>query len=566
MVVIAGLAFGWEAPAPVWGEPSAAAATPDQSIPVDPESAPETPSSGLGLAEVVAMTLGHNPDILLQAQEVAGKQGAVQQAAGPFSPQLRSGVVKSRSIRPLTMRDRFGMGGRTHLPTTTTNYQIGYERLLRSGLVLRPRIEFTRNDPDLPGLIPENRGEVKFELICPLARGRGANAAPRANEDAARLDLEASRRTLEAAVQRSLFQAIDAYWSYVGSFRRLEIQRAAEDRARRLVEETEQLIKADHSPASERSQVEANLAAKQADRISSENTLRQDRRSLGLLLGIDAAAIEGLGPPLDAFPEPASLSLPVDLPPALVQETLDRRPELAELRLQARSAARLTAGSRSDERPRIDANLTVGYSGLDESNRFAAYFTPLSQRLPGLNVTFQVTADLPLKNDQAIGLRRQREAQEHKLAIALERAERDIRTGLTLAWRSVIDSLHQARCSDIAVRTYQSAVENEKAKLANGMSTLIDLINMEDRLTNALLSDIQARVNLARALNSLQYQAGRLVRRAEEGRPAADRPAPGAPLPPPLPPEVGTARYAVDLEALRTVASATAFPPTEKLP
>ncbi len=474
------------------------------------------PESGLSLAEVVETTLANNPDILIQKSDIRGKEGAVTQAKGSFAPVLNSAITRDHQYQALTRSDSRSLG-KSYVPIANTQYQIAYQRKLRSGTVISPNITFTREEYEIPRANPESRGEISFEIKHPLRRGNGHDSSLSTNEDAARLSLEAGHETLRTTVNRTLFQTLDAFWNYLGSARRLEVLLAAEERAARLAEETETLIKADQRPLSERSQVTANRASKQADRIGAETSLRQNRRALGVLLGLSAEEVGRMPLPLAEFPNPASASLPASFPERLLEQTLQCRPDLLDLRNQRRAAARLTAGSRNDEKPQVDFTMSLGLAGLDENKEFGTFVTPFSKNVKGFHVVVGVQSELPLRNDRATGVRIQREVQEKKLAIQYGKAELDVKTGLDLAWSSVIDSIRQAECSSIAVTTYRQAVENEKEKLANGMSTILDLITMEDRLTNALLSDIQAQVNLARAIASLRYETGTISRK-EGGR------------------------------------------------
>jgi outer membrane protein TolC len=473
---------------------------------------PAEPPPGLDLTTVVQATLRGNPEVLGQQQEIESRRGAVTQARGTFQPVLRTNLIHDQHIRPLTDSDAKALGGRSFLPIKTTNYQVGLERVFRNGTTIRPGIEFSRVDSDIPASDPENRAEVKFDVLHPLARDRGDQGAAVKLEEASRLALEAERFTLHAVVQRALSQSLVTYWSYLGAARRLEILVTAEERAKLLASQTAELIRGDVTPASERSQVEANLAAKQAERIAGETQLRQERRALGLLLGISPEGIETLPVPIATFPD---LDLAAVLPVAtlteeLVQSTLATRPDLASLLLQSEAAARRTAGGRNQERPRIDLNVSVGYSGLDQNSRLTSYVSPFSKQVRGLNAALQIQTELPLKDLTAQGRRQQYEADEAKLEIAADTTIRTIKSGVALALTTVVDSLRQSQCTRLAVDSYRQAVENEKAKLAQGMSTILDLITLEDRLTGTMLAHIQAQVALAQALVVLRFETGTL--------------------------------------------------------
>ncbi|MBF0408545.1 MAG: TolC family protein [Candidatus Riflebacteria bacterium] len=465
-------------------------------------------SAGLTLSEVVCTTLRQNPEIMLQKREISSRFGAVVQASGSFQPVIQSSIVQDSSLQPLTNANRQLLDGRSFLPVKTTSYRLVYKKLMENGTVIAPGIEFSRNDTDIPAREPENRATVKFELSHPLARGRGTESLAFSTSQAAGFEYQSSFESLRQITNNALLSSISAYWNYLGAFRRLEILRSAEKRAEKLLSETEELILCDHQPAAEKSQVEANLASRQADAIAGANALVQNQRILGLSLGLSGEEIASLSFPSTDFPEDKVFEKIPSLTEDLLKSALMKRPELSALRLQEKAAKRLTAGSRNEELPKIDFNVAVGYSGLDENSGFTSFVTPFSKNVPGLNATVQVQTELPVQNLSARGIRQQREAAEKKINILIDQAKRHIGSGLSVAIANLEDSLKQVRLTRKAVMLFQKAVENEKARLAQGMSTIIDLITLEDRLTNASLANVQAQISFAQAIAAFQYESG----------------------------------------------------------
>ena len=54
-------------------------------------------------------------------------------------------------------------------------------------------------------------------------------------------------------------------------------------------------------------------------------------------------------------------------------------------------------------------------------------------------------------------------------------------------------------------------MENERTKRRLGLVTLIDVINIEDRLTEALSAEVQARQVYANAIAQLRFDLGTIV-------------------------------------------------------
>ena len=63
-----------------------------------------------------------------------------------------------------------------------------------------------------------------------------------------------------------------------------------------------------------------------------------------------------------------------------------------------------------------------------------------------------------------------------------------------------------------AVSCYQNAMENEKLKYKLGFSTILDILNTEDRLMNGKLKENWARLNLMMAIINLRHQTGTIFK------------------------------------------------------
>ena len=69
---------------------------------------------------------------------------------------------------------------------------------------------------------------------------------------------------------------------------------------------------------------------------------------------------------------------------------------------------------------------------------------------------------------------------------------------------------------------YRVSVKNEETKRSLGSATLIDVLNIEDRLNNALIARLQYQQAYASALAQLLFEAGQLVRGSEDDKYSVD--------------------------------------------
>jgi outer membrane protein TolC len=80
----------------------------------------------------------------------------------------------------------------------------------------------------------------------------------------------------------------------------------------------------------------------------------------------------------------------------------------------------------------------------------------------------------------------------------------------------MVHAVEQLKEANLAVKTYAMGLANERTKRRLGLSTLIDILNVEDRYNNALLSAVQARQAYASAIAQFLFNTGMLVLRQGE--------------------------------------------------
>ncbi|HKG94391.1 MAG TPA: TolC family protein [Gemmatimonadaceae bacterium] len=472
------------------------------------------PSGGLTLSDVVRVTLAGGSRIRYDAQEVESWKGRVMASSAPFDPRLRTAVTSSRD------NQRFALGAApVWAVQQDVGYEAGVEKEFRSGIVVSPGVGVTRSATSLAADIPTGSATAGVRVRVPLMQNRGGSVSATA-ERVAELDYRGNVEDLRHTVATSLRDAAIAFWSYVGARRRLDVLTTAEARAKRLADETEQLVRADERPAGDMRQLLANLATKRAARIQAEQALVQARFAVAEEMGLRPALAARLPDPATDFPVPpeeadtteaAAARAAAAVVERLTTAALARRADLAAAREKG-EASRVELGEfRSAARPRLDVTVGVGYTGLESGPGVGRLFTPLYRNVPGLNASVQVSYELPALNAAGRGRVAQGEAFLEQQAIGRELIERQIGAGVATAAEGLRRSRQALRESQTAVALYRETVDNEKRKFQLGMSTLFDVIAAEDALTNAMLGEIASQHAYAAAIASLRFEAGALA-------------------------------------------------------
>lgn len=462
--------------------------------------------AGLTLLDAAQTTLAEQPQINAQREQVTVAQGALQAVTGRFDMRLRGSADTGHSPLPLRVQDE--QNGITSTVTNTTDFYVGFDQPLRTGLIISPTIGVSRLDRDFDPLAT-NRASVGLAITQPLVRGRGVDVVT-APEVAARYELSATNGDLLYTASAGVYNTAVAYWTYLAAYRTLDIAQTAEGRARRGMEEMQTLIDAGNRPAADIREMSAYLSERLALLSSSEQSVFEARQALGIAMGIPADRTAALGAPTDDFPPlPEGASGLSDA--ALLDMAIASRGDLEATRQRELETQVLIVPARDQLKPQVDLSVSAGYAGLTEGAQFPGLFTAIGSRGTGPNLFASVVVSQAKDTNTARGQLLQTEAAHRQTVIQRDNLARTIRSNVVVAEQDLVRSLERARYLRDAVTMYGQAVDDERQKLQLGRSTTVELIAVEDRLTNNRLNEVQAMLSYAAALARLRLETGTLV-------------------------------------------------------
>lgn len=464
-----------------------------------------------GLMEAVQSALLHNRQLQSQQWQVAISRGTLQQAQGQFDTTFN--VSATRGHVP---QDANTSAGVFRTKTDTLSYTASVSRQLRDGVTVSPAVTVSQTHDNYQYLTANGTGQASLTVTVPLLKGRGRLATD-GSEQAARLGLHAARLVYAQAVASTASSTADAYWVWLAARRTLDAQRGAEERAQRLLVESQALVKADMVPAADLGKLEANLAAAISSRLLAERSLFGATQSLGLAMGLNGEDLDRLAPAAGKFPDPGTQTVPAQaVAIAYGRAALHARQDYLAARANTAATRILFQAARINERPEFDVGLQAGYTGLDVGN-FSDPLGPLGRNVagPAYGVTF--TLAWPFANHTAKGYTLQQRAQYEKAQLQAADLAATIESGVANAVQNLRTGMQALRQAQRASELYAASVKEERQKFQLGESTVIDQLTIEDKATQADLNLINARLLYAEAIVSLRYQTGTLVEAHGDG-------------------------------------------------
>ena len=476
------------------------------------QSGPE--AGQISLLQAVKTALAKNAAVQSAELQVDVGRGRLEQASGSFDFVAQASVNQQRNYTVLTQAQVAQFPPMFDAPNASinelTNTSLGFSRLTRSGVTLETSVAVSRTEDNISrltaGAEAQSRPSYTIKLTVPLLRNSGRDIAA-ASESIAKSEVDALRNDLAFSVSQVAFSAVQSYWSVLSAMRTLEIAREAETTAARRGSDVERLIVADRLPAAERDLVTADIAAKRSSRIAAEQGLRESRASLGRIMGLEAAPIFAM--PSDDYPvvTPQAHSV-LERIEVLQRTALEARADLRSAEIR-REAARIALHSAEKSiRPQLDLSMALGMNGLREGNSHNDYFGSLSSGLRGPRFDVALVYQLPVENRSATGQLTQRHAASAQADIQFKDLRNTILTNVDTLAHSVQGLALQLTEAANSVALYERSLANEETRRQLGSSTLIDVINVSDRLLSARLNLNAARANYAVAVAQLRLATG----------------------------------------------------------
>ena len=484
----------------------------------------------LSLSAALQRALVSNADVLIQAEQVRIGQSQVLEANAPFDPEIVSSATREKSARPLSSAELQSMvtAGNPNVlvdRSRNTAYRVGVTRTFESGVSADVGVAVASTASTLGtanGNHPNSTtGSLHFNFRVPLQRNAGGVLLSTARE-ASELERDASIEDLVERSATASLSTVQTYWEIAGRVRRLDILRSSEKRASDLVKELRELVAADQIPAAELHLALASEAEKRAARIGEEQLLQQAWTNLGRLLQADAGDAFSGELSVDALPviSPEILgsvrALTANVPMASAA-ALERRADVRAARLRESATRRLVGAAQNNLKPQFDLIAGVVTNGIAEPSSSLSALAAVTGQVPAPALSVGFELHWPVEHTAARALLLSRSALHQQSIIRLRDVQRGVAPAITTVAASILRVAARYEETSSAASRYLTSVQNEQVKRRLGISTLIDVLNVQDRLDAAQLELLQLRQEYAVQLGQLLFEFGSLVRRNSSG-------------------------------------------------
>jgi len=489
------------------------------------------------LQESIGLALENNTGLRIQKLNPIAATARVREAYAQFDPAAFGNVGKNRSNTPLGTISAFTAGQSDEIFNQEVDWNVGVRKELLTGA--RVNLQWTNartsTAPSVVNIVvPQYATVLNLSVTQPLLRDFGWRFAllivdvQQIAEEQSFYDYKAQVANLVASVEQ-------AYWIYVLAIENVRVEERGLDLAKELLRQNEGRFKVGALPRTSVLESEAEVARREANLVRVRALQRIARDNLRALINAREADQDALLLIVPADP-PTVAPVELDLDHSLAV-AYKERPELiaARLNVDGRKVERKIAENRL--LPRLDLVGGGGLNGLGGNNSgFNGTFpgaspTPITigqanpDVLGGYNRSLELLTDgryyqyqfgavfeIPLDNADAKARYAEAKINSEGARLSLSQLEENVTLEITQSVNNLKAYLKSIEATRIARELAEENVRNQQARYDVGLATTKDLIDFQDRLTQAERAEIESLTNYNIELARLYRADGTLLR------------------------------------------------------
>lgn len=479
------------------------------------------------LIDITNVAFNKNPSIKTAVNDVKDSEANLQIQKSTFDYNLLSELSYQRSRNNLLDGDPRNQFIDKFFNINTVDFNAGLQKKFRTGqrAELGANYNFSSNNfpfnnfsqPVSP-YFGNHTGSLSLSFTQPLLRGRGREVTT-ASEKIAELYIETAKNNYEFSNSYQILQISIAYWNYYTAYKSLEIYRQNESRARNVLDMTKELVKADKKPAGELVQITADLTNQERLTVLAEQNLYNAKINLGRTIGLSKEESENLEDPTNEFPLISASGFDnLQNEDTFITMAIENRGDLKGNKNIYTALEKQLLVSADNLKPQLDLTGFVFNGSSDQGNGFSHTFSSFfNANGQNIGAGAKLTYSFPLNNNFAKGNFARSEIALDNQQIINNNLTRNIELNIKIALSNFKNSVLVLEKAKASLENYRQAFENEQMRFQNGLTTLLNVIIFQERLTNAELQYLQANQEFANSIVVLRHETGSLISQDNQG-------------------------------------------------
>lgn len=466
------------------------------------EKAGAKPQLNLTLRDGVAMVMENNLDVTIERSGHELASARVRSAAGVYNAEFYGEAKRSDSKTQLSARSSAAAGGRTSSKAKAYSLSTGLKGKTSIGTGYTIEFKDDSSADTFNNFMTQYTSFSGITVTQPILKDFGSDA----NDQLIKI----ARKDVEISVYGFRQTAIDvlskygaAYWELIRGREEYRVRSSNLELSESLRALVAKKLKAGAASQLDLTRAEAAVAARRATLLTARQSLKERERALKLLITKDAYAIKDT----EIVPLAAVAVAPVVVGlDESIRVATQSRPDYLEAKAEIAKSGYKVSYAENQTYPRIDLESSYGYSGVGGTFR---------ESVRGMDSNPQWTVGLvfsyPLGNDAAIGSLSAARVESVQYLFKLKKLEQGIILEMDGAIKELKDSDERASNAKESVALAGRTLKAEEEKYASGLSTLYDVLRVQDDLAQAQLDELAAVVDYNEAIIKYNKARGTLL-------------------------------------------------------
>ncbi|HEV7503361.1 MAG TPA: TolC family protein [Thermoanaerobaculia bacterium] len=452
----------------------------------------------LSVDQAVEIALRQNLDLVVQRYVRTQQRLAIVQSLGIYDLLASVNVLDSSSTSPAVSqvngsKNEIQSGGFSFTQALPWggNVIVGYDDS-----------KSVNNSPLRSAATLFNNG-FNFTYNQPLLQGFGRLATERGIL-VARNSSDVGRQQFALQVTSTIQQVENAYWNLVEAKDQLNVAEESLGLAKELHERNRIQVEVGTMAPLEAVQSEAAIATREGVIIGATAAVGNAEDVLRRLLNVPSGSLWET--PIEPTTKPETDRISINVNDAL-QTAYDARPELRSQDLQLALAKLNSEYFRSLLKPSLNLQVQYGYSGA------APTFNVAFDQVTGLsfnNWQAALVLSYPIQNRSARAQSASANLDVDRFKLLYESEKTLVATEVRTAARGVETAAKQIDAARKSTEYQEKNLDAERKKYENGMSTSFNITQIQDQLTQARSTQVQAIVGYRTALAEYYRAIGKL--------------------------------------------------------
>lgn len=456
----------------------------------------------LPLTEAINRALEKNFDLEISRYSPLIAEDSIENAKAGFDPTVSLTTSRSFTQQPSSTSSLDGSASPT---SNNTNTRLGINQRIATGATvgLSTRLSRSASNSSFSTLNPAYNADVTLTASQPLLRGFGPSVT-RVNIKRAKIGLERANLDYKTQALSVIQSTENAYYNLAFSREQLDVRNFSLALANKLLDEAKIRRSAGVATDLDVLQAEVGVANARRNVLLAQQSVKDRQDALLALIGqFELDSLLGTV----RFPEVSAATPVFASSYALAKQNqpdlLSSRAAIEQLELDLRVA-------KNAKLPSLSLGGTLGYNGRQGSAE-AAY----NQIPDGTGYNWQVDLSLSMP----LGFRGEKASYRQSLntlnreQTRLKQIEQNLEVQVRSAVRSVETNQESVQIASLASELSEKQYELEKARFDNGLSTSRRVLEAQNDLETARVSELQAKVTLRTALAALHRIEGSSLQR-----------------------------------------------------